>query len=470
MNERRASLADPLPGVSEIPFWLDTPARPAPRPALDGDVITDLVVVGGGFAGLWTALRALEEEPTRSVVVLEAGTLAWAASGRNGGFCSASITHGVGNGFERWPDEMPLLHRLGLENLDGIEQTVRRYGIDCGFERTGELNVAVQPWQAAELPDYAALYRSLGEKVQVLSAEETRARVDSPTYLAGVWEPDGTALVDPARLVWGLADAAEGLGASIHERTRALSMKDTLDGVDVATTGGTVHARRVVLATNAFPNLLKRVRPFVVPVWDHVMVTEPLTPEQKATIGWQGREGLADSGNQFHYYRLTADDRILWGGYDALYYFGSDRSLARRMRRPETEATLVRHFRETFPTLGQVRFTHAWAGVIDTCTWFTPFWMRGLGGKVVSVQGFTGLGVGASRFGAQVSLDLLAGRQNERTGLKMVRTVPFPFPPEPLRWAAVEMTRRSIAKADRDQGRRDLWLRTLDRFGLGFDS
>ena len=117
-----------------------------------------------------------------------------------------------------------------------------------------------------------------------------------------------------------------------------------------------------------------------------------------------------------------------------------------------------------------MRFSHRWAGAIDTSTRFTAFWQRALGGAVVGVAGYTGLGVGASRFGAQVALDLLDGRSNERTRLAMVRRPPTPFPPEPLRWAGITMTRRSLARADRQQGRRDLWLRALDRLGLGFDS
>ena len=229
------------------------------------------------------------------------------------------------------------------------------------------------------------------------------------------------------------------------------------------------RARRVVLGTNAFPSLLRRVRPFIVPVWDHVLATEPLTAAQRASIGWSGGEGLSDSGNQFHYYRVTADGRIVWGGYDALYYYGADLS-AGRSRNPATERVLAAHFLETFPQLEGLRFSHAWGGAIDTCTRFAAFWERALGGKVCAVQGYTGLGVGASRFAARAALDLVDGRDTERTRLEMVRSRPLPFPPEPVRWAGIELTRRSLARADARQGRRNLWLRSLDRLGLGFDS
>ncbi len=458
-----------LEGASSTPVWLDSTERPDARPALVGDTTADLVVVGGGFTGLWAALLALQEQPGRDVVVLEGHRLGWAASGRNGGFCAASLTHGLSNGMQRWPDEMATLVRLGQQNLAAIEATVAAEGIDCGFERSGELDVAVEPWQVEGLEHEASVARSVGVDVQVLDAGQTRALVSSPTYLGGLLDPDGVAMLDPARLVWGLAEAIERRGGRVLESTRVLDLLELDGGVVVRTPGGSVRARQVVMGTSAFPSPVRRHRPYVVPVWDHVLATEPLTPAQRDSLGWAGRQGVGDSGNLFHYYRLTNDDRLVWGGYDALYYFGNDLA-GRRARSARTEAMLADHLLTTFPGLDGVRITHAWGGAIDTCTRFCAFWGLTHGGKVAAVQGYTGLGVGASRFGAQVSLDLLAGRENERTELEMVRRKPIPFPPEPARWAGIQATRRAIARADRREGKRGPWLRTLDRLGLGFDS
>jgi glycine/D-amino acid oxidase-like deaminating enzyme len=458
-----------LRDAGPISLWLDSPERPAARPALDGELDVDLAVIGGGFTGLWTALLALQEQPGRSVVVVEGARLGWAASGRNGGFCAASLTHGLGNGLARWPEEMPALLRLGHENLDGIAETLSAHAVDCGFERTGALDVAVAPWQVTDLRDVHEQARRLGEDSALLDAEETRSLVESPTYLAGLLDRTGTALVDPARLVWGLARVVEQLGGRVVEDSPVTSWRDAGDRVLLHTRDGVVRAAQVVLATNVFPSLVRRARPYVVPVWDHVLATEPLTPGQLRSLGWEGRQGVGDAGNQFHYYRLSPDNRLVWGGYDALYYFGSDLSSA-RARSARTEQMLARHLVETFPQLDGIGFSHTWGGAIDTCTRFSPFWGRAMGGRVAYVAGFTGLGVGSSRFGAQVCLDLLAGRDNERTRLSMVRRKPLPFPPEPLRWAAIQLTRRSIARADAAEGRRDVWLRTLDRLGLGFDS
>jgi glycine/D-amino acid oxidase-like deaminating enzyme len=458
-----------LEGASSTPYWLDQPVRPAPRAVHDGDVDVDLLVVGGGFTGLWAAVLALEEQPGRDVLVLEGHRLGWAASGRNGGFCAASLTHGLANGFERWPDEMPTLLRLGRQNLDELEETVRRYAISCGLERTGELDAAVEPWQVDGLREGHEQARQAGVGLQLLDAAGTRALVDSPTYLGGLYDPDGVALLDPARLAWGLADVVERLGGRVRESSRVLELLDLGDRVLAHTPAGTVRARQVVLGTNVFPSLVRRYRPYVVPVWDHVLVTEPLDAEQRRSVGWAGRQGVGDAGNRFHYYRLTSDDRLLFGGYDALYYFGNDMS-GRRARAVQTEALLAQHLVRTFPALDGIAVTHAWGGAIDTCTRFCAFWGTSHGGKVAAVQGYTGLGVGATRFGAQVCLDLLAGRENERTRLEMVRRKPLPFPPEPLRWTGIQLTRRALARADAHDGRRGLWLRTLDRLGLGFDS
>jgi glycine/D-amino acid oxidase-like deaminating enzyme len=305
--------------------------------------------------------------------------------------------------------------------------------------------------------------------VELLSAARTRALVDSPTYLGGLLDRHGVAMVNPARLAWGLADAIERAGGRIHEATPVRGLRSAGDRVALSTGSGTVRARQVVLATNVFPSPLRRARAYVVPVWDHIIATEPLSRNQRNSLGWHGRQGVGDSGNQFHYYRLTRDNRLVFGGYDALYYYGSDLS-ARRQRRPETEQLLYLHMLATFPGLQGVRIAHTWGGAIDTSTRFSASWQRAFGGRVVSVLGYTGLGVGASRFGAQVCLDLLAGRDNERTRLEMVRRPPLPWPPEPLRWLGIQMTRRSIARADEHEGRRDIWLRVLDRLGLGFDS
>ncbi|MFB4281253.1 MULTISPECIES: NAD(P)/FAD-dependent oxidoreductase [unclassified Nonomuraea] len=463
---------DPLKALADAerkPYWLDSPARPEPRPRLFGNTTADLVVVGGGFSGLWTALMAKERDPSLDVVLLEGRRIGWAATGRNGGFCMATLTHGLANGLERWPEEIDRLERMGVENLDEIEATLERYGVDCSFERTGELHVATEPWQVEGLSEHLDLISDLGLDYLPLDQEQVRAEVNSPTYLGGLWERSGCAMLDPARLAWGLREACLRLGVRVHERSPVRSMHDDGTTISLRTPHGAVGARQVALGTGVFPPLLRRLKHFVVPVYDYALMTEPLTEDQLASVGWRNRQGVGDSGNQFHYYRLTGDNRILWGGYDAVYYNGG---LVKPEydQRDETFVKLARHFYDTFPQLAEVRFTHRWGGVIDTCSRFSAFYGQAHGGRLAYAAGFTGMGVGATRFGANVMLDLLSGEPTERTELRMVKEKPIPFPPEPVRSGVIQFTRWSIAQADQHQGKRNLWLRALDRMGLGFDS
>ena len=458
------ALADAEPRV----FWLDSAAAPDPAPPLEGRAECDLLVVGGGLTGLWAAVQAKERDPGLEVVLLEGETVAFGASGRNGGFCMASLTHGEANGLERFPDEIDELQRLGRENLAGIAATVERHGIDCSYEEVGDLTVATREHEVAGLAEDAELLRGLGEEATELDRDQVRAEVASPTYLGGVWHRTGAALVDPARLCWGLRRVAEALGVAVHEHTPVERLLAEGAGVAAEARGGRVDARHALLATSAFPPLVRAIRRYVVPVYDYVLMTEPLGPQRMAEVGWRNRQGVGDSGNLFHYYRLTDDNRILWGGYDAVYHYGNRIDPAIEQSGP-TADRLAEHFFETFPQLEGVRFSHRWAGVIDTCTRFCATFGTALGGRAAYAVGFTGLGVGASRFGARVALDMLHEPASPLLRLQLVRSNPLPFPPEPLRWAGITLTRRQLERADRS-GRRGLWLRTLDRLGMGFDS
>ncbi len=175
--KRHSRLLDAAP----VSFWLDDPGAPPPAAALVGRTSADLTVVGGGYTGLWSALTAKERCPDRDVVLLESDRCGWAASGRNGGFCAASVTHGLENGLAHFPEEIETLERLGRENLDAIEADLSRLGIGCDFERTGELSVATAPHEALDLRKGAQLAARYGRNVTYLEREEVRREVDSPT-------------------------------------------------------------------------------------------------------------------------------------------------------------------------------------------------------------------------------------------------------------------------------------------------
>lgn len=467
-NFPRPEILNSLADVKPVPFWLDDRHRPEPVSSLTGTISVDLCIIGAGFTGLWSALLAKEADPGLDVALLEASETGNGASGRNGGFVDHCLTHTFENGLQRWPGELATLVRLGYENLAEIEETVRRYKIDCDFLRSGEMVVATEPYQLEGMPEAPEQAATYGLELQCFDQQQTRAWVNSPTYLGSVYDPQ-TVMLNPARLAWGLRRACLEQGVRLYERTQATDISEERRGLLIQTQYGGVLAKKVALATNAFPPLLKRLRYYIVPVYDYALMTEPLTKEQRASIGWEKRMGVGDAGNQFHYYRTSADGRILWGGYDAVYY--KNNGFGPHL---ETNAAsfgrLADHFFQTFPQLEGLRFTHAWGGAIDTCSRFNVFWGQAFGGRLAYSVGYTGLGVGAARFGGQVMLDILNGADNERTRLKMVREKPIPFPLEPLRSAVVNLTRWSMDQSDRNQGKRNLWLRLLDVTGLGFDS
>jgi glycine/D-amino acid oxidase-like deaminating enzyme len=460
-----AALAAAKPAV----FWTDTPDAPDPAPVLSGSETADLVIVGGGFSGLWAAIIAADRDPGRSIVVLEAEVTGFGASSRNGGFVEASLTHGHNNGVSHWETEMPILTRLGNENYEGLLAFVRDNQIDARVEETGTIAVATEPWHLDELKESFELLTSLGQEVELLDTDGMRARVNSPTYIGGLRDPHGTSIADPARLVWGLRSAAESRGVVFHDQSPVTGIDRHGTSLRVATPDGTVTAEKAVVATNAYGQAAKRMRRYIVPVYDYVLMTEPLSSAQMDSVGWGGRQGLADVSNQFHYYRLTVDNRILWGGYDAVYRYGS-RVDPSYDQAGDTHAKLAEHFFTTFPQLEGLSFSHRWAGPIGTTSRFTATWGTAFDGDLSWVGGYTGLGVCATRFGASVALDLVDGLETERTSLEMVRKKPMPFPPEPLRYSGIQLTRRALAKADANGGRRGPWLKLLDKFGVGFDS
>lgn len=449
------TISTSLERTKQAPYWLDGIKRQS-YPSLRTNHSTDLLVVGGGYCGLWTAIRAKERYPKLKVTLIESHLIGWAASGRNGGFCESSLTHGHGNGMSRWPDEFDQLEALGHQNLNDIEAAIKKYSMDVDFERTGVLAVATEPHQI----DWIA------EDDGFLNQEEIRKVVNSETYLAGSWEKDVSALVHPAKLAVELGRVATELGVELFENTAALK----LEGENrVHVPNAIIEAKHIALATNAFPNLLKRNSLMTVPVYDYVLMTEPLSAAQMKSIGWKDRQGIADMSNQFHYYRLTSDNRILFGGYDAIYHFGGklDKNYEDR---PETFEKLASHFFTTFPQLAGLRFSHKWAGAIDSCSRFCAYFGTARKKHIAYALGFTGLGVGATRFAADVMLDLLYEGETERTKLEMVRKKPTPFPPEPIASLGINMVRWSMDKADHNQGKRNLLLKTLDALGMGFDS
>jgi len=453
-------------------YWSDKPEAPDPSPKLDGQISADLVIVGAGYTGLWAALQAIEDQPGRKIIVLEADVAGHGASSRNGGFCEPSLTHGLLNGLTHWSNEMDILTKLGDENLEGLIETTKRHNINAAIEQTGLLKFATAEWQMEELTDKVNIFKEYVNSVRVLDKQQAQNEINSPTYVGGLVVNNNTIILDPAKLTWGLKKACEKLGVVFYDNSKVRSIIKDENKLIVNTKKGKVITDKVIVATNAYASPLKNMKKHIIPVYDHVLMTEPLTNAQMKSIGWKNRQGASDESNQFHYYRLTEDNRILWGGWDAIYY--KNNGIGPKFEENiESHFLLSDHFFESFPQFaGELKFSNRWAGPIGTTTQFSVTFGKSkkFDGKLTWVGGYTGLGVGASRFGARAALDLVDDIDNEITNLNLVQKKSVIFPPEPLRHHLINYTKRKIQHSDANDGRRGLWLGILDYLGLGFDS
>jgi len=467
--------SDALKDAQLSPLWHDPEIMPEPEPSLGKDETCELLIVGGGFTGLWAALQAKEREPDTDIILIEQSFVGDGASGRNGGFLSSSIAHGETNTEAQFPGEEEKIEALGRQNIEELLETLRRYDIDACYEATGETSLALSPESAEEMYQEFLEDKAAGEPVTWYDKDAIREQVNSPLVHAGLKHQDGlSGVVDPARICWGLKGVLlNQLGVRIFEGTRMLGVKPVGKmGMKAVCDGGVILSDKVLLATNAYTSSVARIRNSVIPVWDYQICTEPLTDEQLDKINWGkpgSRHALGDHRNMFHYFRLTRDNRITWGGGGAVrYYFnrGIDPTLADAPARYEQLAT---EFFELFPQLaGDVKFTHRWGGIIATSTRFCVVPGVKHNGRLAWAVGYTGHGVSASRFGARIGIELLGYRPSEVIKMRFVTSKALPWPPEPIRWIAVRMTQRALGRADRNGGRRGLWLKFLDALGLGF--
>lgn len=454
-----------LSGVTMKPFWLDRPDAPDTRFPLETATQCDLLIVGGGFTGLWAGIQAKEQNPDLDVVLIEAGRVAHGASGRPGGVVSTSVMHGLSNAARIFPKDIDELERLGHENMHGFLDTITRHGIDCHAEWGGELTVAVDPDHVPALSDEHRLHLEHGHDSMLLDTDGVRAQINSPRYFGGIWSKNISGTVHPALLAWGLKRAALELGVRLYENTRLTRVIDNGTTLTVETSiGARIKAPKVLLATNAFAEGDRRIKRRVVAVRDRVLATEPLSDAQMQSIGWQNRQGVYDTRTQMNYMRLTKDNRIIFGGRLAYAYGGEiSPSVDHKL---DTYEPLAGAFFSTFPQLDGLRFSHAWSGPIDLTTRMAVHFQRYHGGKAVYAGGYSGFGVSASRFGARIGLDILNGSRQPESHLEFATSMPTVVPPEPFRWLGAEITMYALDTADEKGGWRRPWLNMVTKLGF----
>ena len=404
------------------------------------------------------------------MVVLEREVAAYGASGRNAGMLSETVDHGHGLAIRHFGEaEARRLAELGERNVEEMVAWLDARGIDCDYEPTGRLHAALTDAQVEDGRSAVATARRLGlDGHEWLDRMRFRERLDSPLYLGGV-RVRGGGILDPVKLVDGLQLEAERQGVRVYQRSGVEGMRAAGAGVLLETRGGGVRARRAVLATSAYTHqLLPRVLHRFIPLYDYILVSEPLTVDQRAAIGWRGREGVTDGRNFFNYYRLTSDDRILWGTSEAAYFRGN-RVGPECDHSPAHYAALRASFQRHFPALAPLEFPYAWGGPICSTTRLTPFFGSAMGGRVHYGLGYTGHGLGTTRIAGRILAHLALDRRTELLDLALVRRPPIPFPPEPLRSWAVAGVTRALRRVDEGE-RPSALLRLLDRLGIGFSS
>ncbi len=439
---------------AQVSFWLETSGDDlAPRPTLDGSVDADVAILGAGYTGLWTALYLLRRDPSLRVVVLEREVAGFGASGRNGAWCSGDLNISFDLLAERHGRDAALAIRHAMAaTVDEVGDAAAAEGFEVDFRKGGALLVARGPHELPALRAAAEEYGRFGaDGVRVLDPEALGQRLRVYGAAGGLFHPDCAAL-HPGRLARGLARAVERRGGIVHEHTPVTAVLPAGEGgratAVLRTARGDVRAGAVVLAGEAYLTGLAAYHRRVLPIYSLIVLTEPLSDEQWASIGWDGHECVASFRLTIDYLSRTPDGRILFGGRGAPYHFGS--AIRPEFDRDErTHAMLRKMLIRWFPTLRGIRFTHTWGGPLAMPRDWMPSFGFDESSRIAHAYGYTGHGVATANLAGRTLADLITGTTSELTGLAFVGHRSRSWEPEPLRWMGVRYVQLAYERLDR---------------------
>lgn len=431
---------------SDKSFWLATYGPYTPNPPVQGDISVDVAIIGGGFTGLSTAYNLCRDDSGVNVAVLESEVIGYGASGRNGGFSMTlfglepAITK-LFFGQQRTVEAQKYMERA----VDYVDALIKEHNMQSDYWFPGFLRVATTPGYVKRIQHDLQILSDMGiSGITWLDADQVRAEVDSPLFLGAWWEPR-SGLLNPAKQVRELKRVAQQFGATVYERTPVTEIQRG-PRFRLRTPGGVVMADKIVLATNAYSHLIPELHSKQSPAFTHMVVTEPLTPQQLGTIGWKNRQGIEDARNLVHYFRLTIDNRLAMGGSDVSLSYGRDldRDLNARVF-ADLENDVVR----LFPGLKGVRFTHRWGGPVSVPTQMVPDIGQLGDPRALYSLGCMGHGVSLTHLNGRTLADLLCGRKTDLTSMWFVNRRTIPWPPEPLRFVLGQAVRGYLRLEDR---------------------
>ncbi|MDX2500474.1 MAG: FAD-dependent oxidoreductase [Deltaproteobacteria bacterium] len=422
----------------EKSYWMTTRDY-TPGAPLQGEIEVDVAIVGGGFTGLSSAYHIKTAEPNLKVALLESEVIGFGASGRNGGFNMTLFGLTLSITALRFSKQKAKEAQLYMERaVDYLRDLVAELGIDCDYEHPGFLRVATSEKYKKRILHEMELAHKLGlEGIEWLDETQTQEQVKSPLYIGAWWEPR-CGILNPAKLSWGWADVIRPLGVEIYENSPVAEITRQNGRVRLTTPNGSVRADKVVMATNAWSHFFKELKRKQVPVWTHIVMTEPLTEKHFKEIGWQNRQGIEDARNLVHYYRLTVDNRLVMGGRDVSLSYGQDMD---QDLNPVTFEGLKDDVRELFPALKDIQFTHEWGGPVSVPLDMAP--AIGFAGdkNVVYSLGTVGHGVSMTQLNGRTVADLILEKKTDLTDVFFVNRRTIPWPPQPLRSLAIKAIR-----------------------------
>ena len=428
-------------------FWLSQEERPEANAILDGEVTADVVVLGGGFSGMWTAWLIREAEPNARVVLLEGGVCGHGPSGRNGGFAN-SMWFGLGSMRDSFGDEGTRALAEAAESAIGeIGEWCSSQEVDASFHHGGYLQISTakahdQVWEPAVTACHAV---GRPDAVEVLSPDKVQERCASPIFRGAAFFP-ASATVNPARLALGLRRRLIETGVEVYEHSKVVGLRAGPGGVEARTAGGVVRAGHAVLATGGAQEAVQPLRRRLTLTSSHMVITEPV-PDVIEEIGWTGGECITDGRHMLHYFRTTRDGRIAfgWGGGRMVYG-------ARIQRHAEVDAEVAAqvatHLTRFFPQLAGRRIAHAWGGPIDVSPNHTPM-VGTLDSRVHYAFGYTGNGVGPSRMVGHILASLALDRRDDYSRLAIVDHQEIRVPPEPFRYIGGMVVRDALLRKER---------------------